>query len=272
MKRTTILVAAIVFLLAGCSKVKEYETAVKQNQWTGAVADHSYGQGLRPAFFVTYHKFPTGREVQYPTNGEESDIVEALTNDQLTIHVEGAFRYSIDPTKVYDVYMQIGDVNAVHQFVYNAYREAVRDAVAGIPAADILSRDLDTGIDARIEQLLSRKTAPRGIVITEFFLRNIDPPKRLREAIETKLAREQEVSEQRYKTQIVQEQANQKREEAAGIRDAQEIIAQSLEGARGQRYLYWRYLEVLGEIGKGNNNMVIAPTESGIPLFLNGAN
>ena len=35
----------------------------------------------------------------------------------------------------------------------------------------------------------------------------------------------------------------------------------------GQRYLYWRYLEMLGEVAAGTNNLVIAPTEGGIPLF-----
>jgi len=45
------------------------------------------------------------------------------------------------------------------------------------------------------------------------------------------------------------------------------LAAESLAGISGQRYLYWRYLEMLGRIGEGNNNMVIAPTEGGIPLF-----
>ena len=45
------------------------------------------------------------------------------------------------------------------------------------------------------------------------------------------------------------------------------IIASSLTGVPGQRYLYWRYLEVLGEVGAGSNNLVIAPTEGGIPIF-----
>ena len=55
--------------------------------------------------------------------------------------------------------------------------------------------------------------------------------------------------------------------EAEGIRDAQDIIATSLTGAAGQRYLYWRYLEVLGQVADGENNLVVAPTEGGIPIF-----
>ena len=108
---------------------------------------------------------------------------------------------------------------------------------------------------------------PRGILVTDFFVREIEPPETIRQAIENKLSREQQVQAEAYETQVVEEQANQKRAEAAGIRDAQEIIATSLTGVQGQRYLYWRYLEVLGEVGAGSNNLVIAPTEGGVPIF-----
>ena len=103
--------------------------------------------------------------------------------------------------------------------------------------------------------------------ITDFFVREVVPPQTIREAIEAKLAREQQVQSEEYQTQVVVEQANQQRAEAEGIRDAQDIIAQSLSGVSGERYLHWRYLEMLGKIGDGTNNMVIAPTEGGIPLF-----
>ena len=124
------------------------------------------------------------------------------------------------------------------------------------------------GIGTRIRELMDEKLGPRGITVTEFFVRELQPPETLRQAIEAKLAREQQVSAEAFQTQVVEEQANQKRAEAAGIRDAQEIIATSLTGVSGQRYLYWRYLESLSEIALGTNNLVIAPTEGGIPIFL----
>jgi regulator of protease activity HflC (stomatin/prohibitin superfamily) len=159
---------------------------------------------------------------------------------------------------VVHLFLTVGDRRAIHNFVYNTYRSAVRDAVSELLAADILSRER-TGIGGRIEEIMAGELVPRGIVMTQFFVRELVPPEALRLAIEQKLAREQQVH--------VQEQANQKRAEAAGIRDAQEIIATSLTGTAGQRYLYWRYLEMLGEVAEGTNNMVIAPTEGGIPLF-----
>ncbi len=76
------------------------------------------------------------------------------------------------------------------------------------------------------------------------------------------------MEKERYQTQVVVEQANQRREEAKGIRDAQEIIAQSLLGEQGLRYLNWRYIEALSDVATGDGNLVVAPiTEFGTPLF-----
>jgi regulator of protease activity HflC (stomatin/prohibitin superfamily) len=164
------------------------------------------------------------------------------------------------------MYLTIGEPSEVHAFVYNTYRSAIRDAIAEMAAQDILSQER-AGIADRIEELMTARLEPRGIVVTDFFVREVVPPETIRQAIEEKLAREQQVQKEQFQTQVVVEQANQKRAEAEGIRDAQEVIAASLSGVAGQRYLYWRYLEMLGKIGEGQNNIVIAPTEGGIPLF-----
>lgn len=257
-------VALVGILFFGFNRVNEYEVAVKRNPVTGAVGAQPYRQGLYHSILRSWTNYST-REVQYPREGG-AERLTALTADQLQIEVDAAFRYRIEPDSAVDLYLTIGEPGAIHNFVYNSYRSAVRDAVAEIAAAAVLSRDRAV-IGNRIEELMAERLVPRGIYVTDFFVREIVPPATLREAIEAKLAREQQVQAEVYQTAVVAEQANQKRAEAQGIRDAQEIIATSLTGVSGQRYLYWRYLEVLGEVATGQNNMVIAPTEGGIPIF-----
>jgi regulator of protease activity HflC (stomatin/prohibitin superfamily) len=257
-------IAAVLILFFGFNRVNEYEVAVKRNPVTGAVGENPYRQGLYHSILRSWTNYST-REIQYPVAGG-SERLTALTSDQLQIEVDAAFRYRIVPDSAVSLYLQIGEPAAINGFVYNTYRSAVRDAVAEIPAAAILSRDR-AAIGDRIEELMASGLEPRGIDVTDFFVREIVPPATLREAIENKLSREQQVQAEAYQTQVVAEQANQKRAEAEGIRDAQDIIATSLTGVSGQRYLYWRYLEVLGEVANGQNNMVIAPTEGGIPIF-----
>ena len=254
----------LMLFVFGFNRVEEYEVAVKRNPVTGAVSSRPYTQGLYHSVLRSWTNYPL-REVQYPAGGQ-AERLEALTSDQLQIAVDAAYRYRINPDSAVHLYLTVGNENAVGSFIYNTYRSAIRDAIAEIQASDILSTER-TGISARIEALMTTRLNPRGVEITDFFVREVVPPQTIREAIEAKLAREQQVQSEEYQTQVVVEQANQQRAEAEGIRDAQDIIAQSLSGVSGERYLHWRYLEMLGKIGDGTNNMVIAPTEGGIPLF-----
>lgn len=261
-----VLLAGLVALLpSACTRVDTYEVAVKKNAITGAVSNEIYGQGLYHAVFRDWTTYPR-RELQYPSQSQ-SERLTALTSDQLTIAIDAAYRYRVVPDSVLDLYLTVGDMEDVHQFVYNAYRSAARDAVANIAAADILSRER-AGIGEQIRTIMTARLNPRGVEITDFFVRDIEPPPSIRQAIEQKLAREQQVQAEAYQTQVVQEQANQRRAEAEGIRDAQQTISESLAGVSGQRYLYWRYIEALMEVGKGDNNLVIAPTEGGVPVFV----
>lgn len=258
-------IVVIIALLFGFNRINEYEVSVRRNPVTGAVSSTPYRQGLYHSILRSWTNYPI-REIPYPTGGG-AETLTALTADQLQIRIDAAYRYRFVPDSVVSLYLTVGEPPAVHVFVYNTYRSAVRDAVAEMTASNILSQDR-AQIGTRIEELMADKLEQRGIVVTEFFVRELQPPETLRQAIEAKLAREQQVSAEAFQTQVVEEQANQKRAEAAGIRDAQGIIATSLTGVSGQRYLYWRYLEALGEIAQGQNNLVIAPTEGGIPIFL----
>ena len=259
------LMALLVLGATACTRVDTYEVAVKKNAVTGEVADQTYGQGLYHSIFRDWTTYPR-REIQYPDESR-SERLTALTSDQLTISIDAAYRYRVVPDSALQLYLTVGDMREVHQFVYNAYRSAARDAVANIAAAELLSRER-AGIGEQIRAIMASRLTPRGLEITDFFVRDIEPPPAIRQAIEQKLAREQQVQAEGYQTQVVQEQANQRRAEAEGIRDAQQTISESLAGVSGQRYLYWRYIEALMEVGQGENNLVIAPTEGGVPVFV----
>lgn len=265
--RIAVTVTAAVLLISAatsCTRVDTYEAAVMKNAVTGAVATDTFRQGLYHGVMRNWTVYDL-REVQYPAEGR-SEALTALTSDQLTIGVDAAFRYRMEPDRVRELNVSIGGPSAVHAFVYNTFRSAVRDAIADIAAADILSRER-TGIGQRISTLMSQRLEPRGITVTDFFVRDIEPPARIREAVEQKLAREQQVQAEIYQTQVVQEQANQRRAEAAGIRDAQIVIAESLVGERGRAFLAYEGLQALKAAAVGENNLIISASEGGLPLM-----
>ncbi len=260
---------AVVLLIAftfpfSCTTVSDYEVAVLKNPITGNVADLSYGQGLyfsAPALFWRQYSLYETREIQWP-QGAQSEVAAALTSDQLTITVDASYRYRVVPEKVVDLFLIVGDMRAVNQYVYTTYRTALRDAIAELTGTAILSTER-LQIASRVEELMDAELGPKGIQIVRFFVREIQPPPAVREAIELKLQREQEVQAQRFQTDIVKEQAEQKRQEALGIRDAQNIIGESLTPA----YLSYYYMQTLQQVGQKEGNVIIAPTEGGNLLF-----
>jgi regulator of protease activity HflC (stomatin/prohibitin superfamily) len=247
-----------------CTTIADYEVAVLKNPITGAVGEQSHKQGLyfaAPAvFWKQYSKYET-REIQWPA-GAQSEVADALTADQLNITVDASYRYRVLPEMVVELFLVVGDMRAVNQYVYTTYRTALRDAIAELTGTEILSTER-LGIASRVEELMDQELEPKGIEVVRFFVREIQPPQAVREAIELKLQREQEVQAQVFQTEIVMEQAEQKRQEALGIRDSQNIIGESLTSA----YLSYFYMQTLQEVGQKEGNVIIAPTEGGNLLF-----
>ena len=97
------------------------------------------------------------------------------------------------------------------------------------------------------------------IEIVQVFVRDIQAPERVRQAIEERQQREQQVAQERFQTEIIQERARQQIEEAKGLAEAQQIIASGLTPA----YLTFHYIEKLSELPAGS--VVYVPTEGGIP-------
>jgi hypothetical protein len=89
----------------------------------------------------------------------------------------------------------------------------------------------------------------------------VQAPATVRQAIEDKLAREQQVASEAFQTDIIRERAQQAIEEAKGVAEAQTIITQGLTPA----YLTYHYIEKLSTLPAGS--VVYVPTEGGIPLM-----
>jgi regulator of protease activity HflC (stomatin/prohibitin superfamily) len=258
------LMLVAVTLPFSCTTVTDYEVAVLKNPVTGNVEDEAFTQGLyfaAPAIFWRQYSLYDTREIQWPS-GAQSEKAEALTADQLTISVDASYRYRVVPEKVVELFLVVGDMRAVNQYVYTTYRTALRDAIAELTGTEILSTER-LGIATRVEELMDQELQEKGIQVVRFFVREIQPPPAVRQSIELKLQREQEVQAQKYQTEIVMEQAEQKRQEALGIRDAQNIIGQSLTAA----YLSYYYMQTLQAVGASAGNVIIAPTEGGNLLF-----
>lgn len=199
------------------------------------------------------------REQSFPAGGGV-EIIEAQTSEQLNVTLEVAILFRLDGTNAPDLYQRLGSEESIKSsIVLNAMRNGVRDAVATKSINEIFSPNRRE-IANDMLQAIQTKAADR-IEVVEVFVRDIQAPPRVREAIEAKLEREQEVEQERFQTEIIQERAQQAIEEAKGIAEAQKIISEGLTPA----YLTFHYIEQLGTLPAGS--VVYVPTEGGVPLM-----
>ena len=227
----------------------------------GRVSDRPLEAGVRVINPLATVERMSVREQSFPAQGSVEQI-EAQTSEQLNVTLEVSIIFQINGGNAPSLYQRIGSENEIkRQIVLNAVRNGVRDAVATKSINDIFSPNRRDVADAMRTEIQAK--AGDRIEVKDVFVRDIQAPSRVREAIEQKLEREQQVAAEEFQTQIIQEQARQQAEEAKGIAEAQRIISEGLT----QEYLTFFYIQQLAQLPEGS--LVYVPTEGGIPLIRN---
>ena len=232
----------------------------------GRVTQRPHAQGVHVVNpFASIEKMSV-REQSFPPGGTVERI-EAQTSEQLNVTLEVSILYQIEGARAPRLFQELGTERQItNAIVLNSVRNGVRDAVATRSINEIFSPDraeLSDNIEAAIQT-----NAEDRIQVVQAFVRDIQAPEGVRQAIEERQQREQQVAQERFQTEIIQERARQQIEEARGIAEAQRIISEGLT----PEYLTFHYIEKLGELPAGS--VVYVPTEGGIPLMrsLGGGN
>ncbi|MDE2973784.1 MAG: prohibitin family protein [Gemmatimonadota bacterium] len=235
------------------------EVGVKH--WLGTVDPRPLDQGIHVVNPLASVERMSVREQSFPAQGGIEQI-EAQTSEQLNVALEVSLLFQISGGNAPDLYDRIGSEEQIKRsIVLNAVRNGVRDAVATKSINEIFSPDRRELASSMKEEIQAK--AGDRIEVVDVFVRDIQAPARVREAIEQKLEREQQVAAEEFQTQIIQEQARQQAEEAKGIAEAQRIISEGLT----QEYLTFFYIQQLSQMPEGS--LVYVPTEGGIPLIRN---
>jgi regulator of protease activity HflC (stomatin/prohibitin superfamily) len=227
----------------------------------GQVDPVPLGEGIQIINPLASVEIMSIREQSFPPSGSVERI-EAQTSEQMNVQLEVSLLYRIDPARAPDLYARIGSEDLIKQsIVLNAVRNGVRDAIATKSINDIFSPDR-ARIAADMREAIQAKADDR-IQVVEVFLRDVQAPPTVREAIDEKLQREQQVAAEKFQTEIIEEQALQQVAAAKGLAEAQVIITAGLT----PEYLMFHYIEQLSELPAGS--VVYVPTEGGIPLMRN---
>src|SRR6266550_49886 len=200
----------------------------------------------------------TTREEQYPFSGEQVEEIAALSSEQMGMTVDVGLRWQIDPQQASRIYTEIGDENQIHSAVRNALRKGVRDGMVQYSINDISKRtQIANTMEALVDSALvtqPRVGGPRFRIatVTAFFLRDLQPPAQVVEAINNKIAQEQQVETERHRVEVARLQAEQQR---------------LLNTTLTPEALMRQYLDVLRDMKSSNNLVILVPTQGGVPIL-----
>ena len=239
----------------------------------GTVRERTLDNGLHFVIPMTQVVLMSIRTEAYtmsgtPTEGQVrgDDAITALTKEGLSVKLDVTVWYHLEPSKAAEVYRTIG-MNYVSKIVRPAVRTAIRDATVHYLATDIYSgkrEELTEEITERVKSLFGDK----GVVCEGVLLRNVVLPQKVQEAINEKIAAEQEAQKMEYVLQKEKKEAERRKIEAEGIAQANTIIANSLT----QAYLQWYFIQSLSELSKTENTtFVIIPFDEGLVPMLDVA-
>lgn len=198
------------------------------------------------------------REEQFPTAGEQVEEMAALSSEQMGMTVDAGIRWQINPQDAPMIFTEIGNEDQIRSIVRNAIRKGVRDGMGMFSINDISKRSLiAAAMEAQVDSALVTRPRAGGEAfriakVTAFFLRDLQPPQQVVQAINNKIAQEQQIETEKHRVEVARLQAEQQR-----------FLNQTLTAEA----LTKQYIEVLHDMKGGDNLVILVPTEGGIPLL-----
>ena len=253
-----LLVVATIIALSSTSCVQTGHVGVVS--MFGRVTGRTLSEGIHlvnPAANIT--------ELSIKTQ-EIKEKAAVPSKEGLIMGLEASILYHLDPAQAATVYQQMGPTYA-DILLIPTFRSAIRAITAGNTAASLYS-DGREGIAQQILEDVRRQVAPRGVIVENVLLRDLQLPDTLKHAIEAKQQAQQEAQRMEFVLQREKQEAERKRVEAGGIKDFQDIVSQGIS----DKLLEWKGIEATMELVKSTNSkvIVVGNSKNGLPLIYSG--
>lgn len=250
-----LLLCTMFFIGQGCVTIKQGEVGVKRK--LGKFSDKGYTQGLKvynPLF---------SRIIKISTQTENLEVgLNIPSKEGLNILSEVSILYRVNPKEAPDLLRDIG-VDYESNVILPVFRSAVADV-----SANYFAKDMHTGqrssIETEIQNRMKSYLDDKGIIVDAVLLKSIQLPRSLAAAIEDKLEAEQQAQRMEFVLNQAERQAEQKRIEAKGVRDAQIIIAEGLD----EKVLQFKSIEAFEKLANSPNAKVVI-SDGDMPVILN---
>jgi len=186
------------------------------------------------------------------------------SNEGLILALDTSLLFRLDRTMAAQVFQSIGD-NYAEKIVEPTLRAAIR-ASTSAHTANALYTNARELVQHQIQEELTAQLAPRGVIVENVLLRDVQLPAMLKGSIEAKQQAEQDALRMSFILQKEKQEAERKRIEAQGIADFQKIVAQGISA----QLLEWKGIEATEKLAASTNSkvVIIGNPKNGLPLVL----
>jgi len=192
------------------------------------------------------------------------DGVDDAVDEGLTISLDTSLLFRLDKNMAAQVYQSVG-ADYAEKIVEPTLRAAIRAATSA-HTANALYTNARELVQSQIQEELTKQLAPRGVVVENVLLRDVQLPAMLKSSIEAKQQAEQDALRMSFILQKEKQEAERKRIEAQGIADFQKIVATGIS----PQLLEWKGIEATEKLAASSNAkvVIIGNSKNGLPLVL----
>lgn len=259
-----LLLAVIVMTMVGCgTQVPSGHRGVFFSQFgDGTEFGNIYGEGF------AWH-FPWNKVMVYRTQIQErKEDLTVLSSDGATIRMQVSILYHPLAAKLDSLQVVVGE-NYYSDIVAPNIRGIAR-SVAGRYKPEELYSTKREEVASEIENELIAEVVKKWIVVQNVLIRDVQIPAKITEAINFKLAADQEAQKMKFIIEKERLEADRKRIEAKGIADFQEIVAAGITPS----YLKWKGIEATVRLASSPNSkiIVVGNSSQSMPIILSADN
>jgi len=195
---------------------------------------------------------------------ELKELMSVPSKEGLSVDLEISLLFKLDSEKANEIYKTVGP-NYAEIILTPQFRSVVRGVTARYEAKALYTASREK-LAGEILQELENLVGPRGIIVEQAPLRQIQLPERLTKSIEEKLQAEQESQRMEFILTREKQEADRKRIEAKGIADFQEIVSKGIS----EQLLKWKGIEATEKLAGSQNTkvVIIGSGKDGLPLIL----
>lgn len=248
-----IVLVALVF--QSCTIIRQGEVGIKRT--LGKVKMEPLAEGPHG-----YFPFTT-KILRMPINTVNVEVrLDLPSKEGLNIASDISILYNVKPESAPKLFQEVG-LTYEETLIIPVFRSAAADVCARFYAKDMHSGERSK-IEVEIKKLMVEQLDKRGIVVQSVLMKSIKLPQGLAKAIEDKLEAEQQAQQMEFVLDRERQEAQRRKIEAEGVRDAQKIITEGLNSM----IIQFKTIEAFRELSNSPNTKVII-TDGSSPMLLN---